>query len=170
MSFLSRLLGTEPDPREELRALWHRTVEIAREPEWYEAGGAADTLDGRFDMVTAVTALVLLRMEAKPELAPKTAFLTEFFVEDMDGQLRQSGVGDLMVGKKIGKLMSTLGGRIGAYRKGLAEGRDVLADAVRRNIELTDETKATQMAERLEALRDRLAATSADALLAGDIA
>ena len=64
--------------------------------------------------VTAALALVMLRMETDPALAPHTAYLTEIFVEDMDGQLRQSGVGDLVVGKKIGKLMSTLGGRLGA--------------------------------------------------------
>ena len=41
----------------------------------------------------------------------------------MDGQLRQMGIGDIVVGKHIGRMMSMLGGRIGAYRDGLTGGR-----------------------------------------------
>jgi cytochrome b pre-mRNA-processing protein 3 len=170
MNLLTRLFRRPVDPREAMRPLWHRTVEIAREPEWYERCGVADTLEGRFDMVTAALAMVMLRMEADPELAGRTAYLTEIFVEDMDGQLRQSGVGDLVVGKKIGRLMSTLGGRLGAYRSGFAQDGPTLEDAARRNVTLTDEALAAKLAERLRALRVRLDATSADAMLAGEIA
>ena len=169
MSILARLFASRPDPRLALQPLWHRTVEIAREPEWYRDCGAADTLEGRFDLVAAVLALVMLRMESEPALAPRTALLAEFFVEDMDGQLRQTGVGDLFVGKHIGKLMSTLGGRIGAYRKGLAEGRSELAAAVRRNVNLVDGAEPDALAARLDRLQARLAATSDEALLAGKI-
>ena len=157
MSLFDRLFRKPTDPREAMRPLWHRTIEIAREPEWYRHCGVADTLEGRFDMVTAA-------------LAPRTAYLTEIFVEDMDGQLRQSGVGDLVVGKKIGKLMSTLGGRLGAYRTGFADNGPTLEEAARRNVTLTDDALARQFADRLRALRLRLDATSADAMLAGDIA
>lgn len=172
MTFLARLFAHRPDPREELRPVWHRTVEIAREPEWYRDCGVADTIEGRFDMVVAVLALVMLRMEADADLAPRTALLAEFFVEDMDGQLREAGVGDLLVGKHIGKLMSTLGGRIGAYRRGLAaqDGGEELASAARRNVTLADEERAPALAARLKALQKRLAETPDEALLAGRIA
>lgn len=171
MSFLHRLFSPRPDPREALRPLWHRTIAIAREPEWYRDCGAADSLEGRFDMVSAVLSLVMLRMESDDSLTPKTALLAEFFVEDMDGQLRQAGVGDLFVGKHIGKLMATLGGRIGAYRKGLSDAQNTeLVAAVRRNITLSDEDLASAMAIRLRALQARLARTADDALLAGEIA
>jgi len=174
MSFLSRLFGTEPDPREEVRTLWYKCVAIAREPEWYSECGVADTLDGRFDMVSAVLAMVMLRMEGDAQLAPLTGLLAEFFVEDMDGQLRQSGVGDLMVGKKIGKLMSTLGGRISAYREGFAQDADAVisavSEAVTRNVELQEGAEGERVAMRLKALRERLADTGTDAVLAGEIA
>ncbi len=174
MTFLSRLFRPRADPREALRPLWHRTVEIAREPEWYAQCGVADTLEGRFDMITAALALVLLRMENDRMLATQTGLLTELFVEDMDGQLRQSGVGDLMVGKKIGKQMSTLGGRIGAYRDALGEEgaarTAALADAARRNVTLADESRAELLADRLMTLQDRLATTDADRLQEGSIA
>ena len=122
VNFLSRLLRTS-DPREALRPLWHRAVEISREPQWYADCGVADTVPGRFDMVTAVLSLVLLRLEAA-DRANETALLTELFVEDMDGQLRESGVGDIVVGKHMGKLMATLGGRLGAYRDALTASGD----------------------------------------------
>ncbi|MCH2486862.1 MAG: ubiquinol-cytochrome C chaperone family protein [Erythrobacter sp.] len=169
MSLFDRLFRKPADPREVMRPLWHRTVEIAREPEWYEHCGVADTLEGRFDMVTAALGVVMLRMEADPELAPRTAYLTEIFVEDMDGQLRQSGVGDLVVGKQIGKLMSTLGGRLGAYRSGFADTGPTLEEAARRNVTLTDDALARRLADRLRALRLRLDATSAEKMLAGEI-
>ena len=170
MNFIARLLRSRPDPRETVRPLWHRTVAIAREREWYATCGVADTLEGRFDMVTAVAALAMLRMESDPALAPLTGPYTEFFVEDMDGQLRQSGVGDLVVGKKIGKLMGTLGGRIGAYREGLAEGNSALAEAAIRNVTMADESRADPLAARLRALQSRLAAVGADDFLRGEIA
>ena len=91
MRLLDRLFAAPRDPRDEVRPLWRYVVEQARQPEWYREGGVADTLEGRFDMVTLVLALAVLRMERSDVLAPLTAPLTEIFVEEMDGQLRQSG-------------------------------------------------------------------------------
>lgn len=171
MSLLKRLFTPAADPRDALRPLWQRIVAIAREPEWYRDCGVADTLEGRFDMVSSVLALVLLRMERSPALAARAAPLTEIFVEEMDGQLRQSGVGDLMVGKQIGKLMAALGGRVGAYRAALANGGgETMEQAVRRNITFDDGGKDGGTALRLRALAERLEVTGEDALLAGSIA
>ena len=168
VNLISRLLRTT-DPRAALRPLWHRTVEISREPEWYATCGVADTVPGRFDMVTAVLSLVLLRLE-QARCCAETALLTELFVEDMDGQLRESGVGDVVVGKHIGKLMATLGGRLGAYRAALADDDDgALAEAVRRNVTVNEGVGPEPLAMRLRDLADRLAATEADELLAGRI-
>ena len=167
VNLISRLLRTT-DPRAALRPLWHRTVEISREPEWYATCGAADTVPGRFDMVTTVLSLVLLRLE-QAQRGAETALLTELFVEDMDGQLRESGVGDVVVGKHIGKLMATLGGRLGAYRAALADDDGALAEAVRRNVTVNEGVAPEPLAMRLRDLADRLAATEADELLAGRI-
>jgi cytochrome b pre-mRNA-processing protein 3 len=170
MSFLSRFFGMEADPREELQPLWHRIIGIARETQWYADCGVADTIEGRFDMVCAVLSFALVRMEGDEQLAKKTGLLTEFFVEDMDGQLRQSGVGDLMVGKNIGNLMSTLGGRIGAYRSAAAADDPVaaLAEAATRNVELADTALAQDLARRLVELEQRLGQSTAEQMLAGE--
>ena len=171
MSFFARLFGTGPDPREEWRPLWHTIVEQAREPDWYRMCGVADTVEGRFDMITLVLCLVLLRMEADEDLAPHTALVTELFVEDMEGQLREAGIGDPTVGKKIGKLMSSMGGRLGTYRTSLAvEDRAGLADALRRNVTMAQEDEAEALAERMIRLHKRLGRTSTEQLRAGEIA
>jgi cytochrome b pre-mRNA-processing protein 3 len=168
MNLLARLFGTA-DPREALRPLWHRTVEISREPEWYADCGAADTVAGRFDMIAAVLSLVLLRLEEAGRGA-ETALLTELFVEDMDGQLRESGVGDIVVGKHMGKLVASLGGRLGAYRAALAEDGDIaLAEAVGRNVTLAEGAGRAALAARLRSLATALSATAPDDLIAGRI-
>ena len=170
MSFFSRLLGPRRDPREELRPLWHRVVEISREPHWYARAGVADSVAGRFDMISVVLALVLLRMENDPDLAPRSALLTELFVEDMDGQLRETGVGDLMVGKHIGKLMSVLGGRLGALRKGLADDHETpLAAALERNITLGERADPQALAQDVRTLARMLAHTPSPDILEGRI-
>jgi len=154
--------------RAPLRPLYAAIVARAREPHWYEAGAVPDTIDGRFDMVVAVLSLVLLRMEAL-DLQGESARLTEIFVEDMDGQIRQIGFGDLVVGKQIGKMMSALGGRLSAYRDGLS-GEARLGDAIGRNIfrgEAPEPAALAHVEAGLRTLAATLEALSADALLAG---
>jgi len=161
MSFISRLLGTEPDPREAVRPLWHRVVELAREPSFYSTCGVTDSVGGRFDLITAILCTVMVRVEAS-DMRVESALLAELFVEDMDGQLREFGVNDVVVGKRIGKLMSVLGGRLGAYRSALNDrDREKLTGAVMRNVTFSedhnDATGADCVAGKLLALSERLA-------------
>jgi len=167
VALLDRLLGRRAtDDRAPVRPLWHKVVATARHREWYADNGVADTLAGRFDMVTAVLCLVLLRMERDEALISPSVLLTELFVEDMDGQLREIGVGDLVVGKHMGKLMGTLGGRLGAYREALGiEEDEALAEAVRRNVTLAEADKAPAVAAQLRALAQELSAVPAERFL-----
>jgi cytochrome b pre-mRNA-processing protein 3 len=170
MALFDRLLGRKSD-QTNLRPLWHRVVEIARETQWYAKGGIADTVAGRFDAITVVLSLVLLRMEASEAVRGETARLTELFVSDMDGQLRQSGVGDVVMGKHMGKLMSALGGRIDAFRTALAEPDDAaLAAAVERNVTLIEGADAAAVAKEMRVIAETLAQTEDAALLVGSIA
>ena len=134
------------------------------------AHGVADSVDGRFEMVCAVLALVLIRMEALGEAAnAPSSLLTEVFVEDMDGQLREFGVGDVVVGKHIGKMMGALGGKLGAYRAALA-GDEALGDALTRNLYRGEAPSglALQAAEAaLHALHGKLEQTSLADLVEG---
>lgn len=171
MSLIARLLGRTADDRAPVRPLWHSVVEIAREKRWYAQYGVADTLPGRFDAVTLVLALVILRMEREERLKILSARLTELFVDDMDGQLRQSGVGDLVVGKHMGKLMMVLGGRMGALREALAspEPEAALAPVLERNVTLVEGADKAAFASAVLALSRQIEATGAEDLLAGSI-
>ncbi|MCB2079754.1 MAG: hypothetical protein KDE55_18930 [Novosphingobium sp.] len=165
MSLFSRILGRKSDDKAIARPLWHRIVEIAREREWYADCGVADTVPGRFDAITLVLSLVILRMEREEALLPPSARLTELFVEDMDGQLRQSGVGDLVVGKHMGKLMSVLGGRMGALRDALPSGEDAVSQVIERNVSLIEGSDPKLAAQRAIALDWQLAEMSSEDLL-----
>ena len=170
MALFDRLLGRKSN-ESNLRPLWHRVVEVAREPQWYAKGGIADTVAGRFDAITVVLGLVLLRLEGSAAVRGETARLTELFVADMDGQLRQSGVGDAVMAKHMGKLMSALGGRIDAFRAALAEPDDTaLTAAVERNVNLIDGADAAAVAREMRVIAAALAQTDDATLLAGAIA
>ena len=148
MKLLNRLLRPAPAAPPARTALWHAIVGEARDKRWYRDLGVADSVEGRFDMVTLVLAVVLLRIEREGDGASSVA-LTELFIDDMDAQLRQSGVGDLMVGKRVGKLMATLGGRIGALRQTLPLGGAALAEAVGRNASLVEGATPGPLGEEL---------------------
>src|ERR1700754_4284962 len=132
MSLFQRIFG-EKRQRAPLRPLYDAIVAKGREPAWYRDGQVPDTLDGRFDMIAAILSLVLLRLEKEGEAArDQSVLLTEIFIGDMDGTPRQLGIGDYVVGKHVGRMMSALGGRIAAFRAGREAGS--LTEAVTRNI------------------------------------
>jgi cytochrome b pre-mRNA-processing protein 3 len=168
---LSRIFGLSDDDRAPLRPLWNRVVEIARRPDWYARNGVADSVSGRFDMLTLVLALVLLRMEREPALAEPAARLTEIFVEDMDGQMRQTGVGDLVVGKRIGSLMGALGGRLGALREALASAAPeaALREVALRNVTLDEGGDAAAIGIGLARIAASLDGMTREELLGGRI-
>lgn len=168
MKLLHRLLRPAPASPPAPLALWHAVVGEARDKRWYRDLGVADTVEGRFDMITLVLAVVLLRLEREADSASSVA-LTELFIDDMDGQLRQSGVGDLMVGKRVGQLMATLGGRIGALRETLPPGGAALAEAVTRNATLVEGANAAPLAEELRRFQARVERVPLAALLAGSL-
>jgi cytochrome b pre-mRNA-processing protein 3 len=171
VSLLNRLFGPRPDDLAEVRPLWQRVIELARDPAWFAEGGLADTVSGRFDAVTLVMALVLLKMERDPVLLHKTGRLTELFVADIDGQLRELGVGDPVMAKRMGKLISHFGGRLDAWREALAGGETAaLIASVERNVTFAaGQARPELVAERMRALADQLAALDSASLLAGRI-
>jgi len=170
MSIIDRLFR-RTDDRAQLVPLYNAVVARGRAPHWYMEGGVADTVDGRFDMIAAILSLVLVRMEKDERGRLASVQLTELFVSDMDGQLRQVGIGDVMVGKHIGKMMSALGGRLSVYRKAF-EGGESLEEALRRNLYRGNSPADAALAHTAAKLREfhaALADVGEDALLAGDL-
>jgi cytochrome b pre-mRNA-processing protein 3 len=115
MKSLMRLFRSEPNSAE---PLYGQVVDKARSPHWYVGGRVPDTMEGRFSVLATLLALTDLRLERGGNEALKASVaLAECFVHDMDSQLRQDGVGDPVMGKRVGSLVGALGGRLGAWRR-----------------------------------------------------
>jgi cytochrome b pre-mRNA-processing protein 3 len=170
LSFLNRIFGDSR--RDRLAALYGSVVAAARDPIWYREGRVPDTIDGRFDMVAAILALVLLRLEREgDDYREASVLLTETFVADMDGTLRQIGIGDFVVGKHVGRMMGALGGRLTAFRAGITD-EAALDGAVIRNIfrESPPSAEAVRMVSaRLQRFKAALDARVAEEIVAGEL-
>jgi len=122
--------------RKSVRAVYGAIVAAARHPRFYAEWGVADTVDGRYDMIVLHAVLLLDRLAADGETtAPFAQALTDEVFADMDRSLREMGVGDLSVGKKVRRMAEVFYGRAQAYTPPLhAEDRAALAQALHRNV------------------------------------
>jgi cytochrome b pre-mRNA-processing protein 3 len=115
--------------------LYGAIVAQARRPVLYTDFGVADTATGRFEMVTLHVILVLDRLEREGEAArPLGQAVFDLYVRDMDRSLREMGIGDFGVPKRMKKMAQAFFGRHDVYRQALAADDAVaLAEAVNRN-------------------------------------
>lgn len=140
---LSRLFGKDKT-REAARDAYRDVIIQARTPGFYNRMGVPDTVEGRFDMITLHMFLVLRRLKRAESSASQgesariarfSQSLFDVMFKDMDDSLRQLGVGDLSVGKKVRGLAENFYGRLSAYEAALtAEDEDALALSLQRNI------------------------------------
>ena len=144
-------------------ALYSRTAGQARLPVLFEACGIPDTLDGRFDALALHAALVIDRLRTEPDgEALAQAFFDAMF-RHLDLTLREIGVQDLGVGRRIKIMAEGLHGRALAYREALQGGATPLADVLRRNAyggRSPGDAEVGQLEAHVRAFADRLAATS----------
>ena len=116
--------------------LYGSAVAAARDPVFYTAFDVPDTLDGRFDLVGLYAFLLIRRLRHAPEPGPALAqAVFDAMFSDMDNSLREMGVGDLSVGKRVRVMWEALHGRSAAYEAALA-GDDLpaLGAALARNL------------------------------------
>jgi cytochrome b pre-mRNA-processing protein 3 len=114
-------------------AVYARTAENARSPNLFEACGIPDTLDGRFDALALHAALTIDRLRREPDGEPLAQAFFDAMFRHLDLTLREIGVQDLGVGRRIKIMAEGLYGRALAYRTALAGGPLSLAEALRRN-------------------------------------
>jgi cytochrome b pre-mRNA-processing protein 3 len=109
-------------------------VAQARAPAFYAGLGVPDSLDGRFEMLALHVFVALRRLKQAGHDALAQALFDAMF-EDMDRSLREIGVGDLSVGKRVKEMARALYGRIAAYEAGLSQpGDEALVAALERNL------------------------------------
>ena len=118
---LQRLFKPRP-AAEAGRALFKALSAQARQPVFYERFGVADTVEGRFELYVLHLVLVLHRLKGQGSQAAETSqAVFDTFLRNLDEGLRDMGVGDLSVGKKMRKLGEAVYGRIKGYDRAFAE-------------------------------------------------
>jgi cytochrome b pre-mRNA-processing protein 3 len=122
LGFLFRTLTAQPARG---AAIFAAASRAGRQRHWYVEGAVADTIDGRFAMLATTVALVLVRLEHEGDAGNLPAVaLTERFVEVMESEHRQLGLGDPTLGKKVRKLLGALSARTDEWRDAVAQRRD----------------------------------------------
>lgn len=169
-----RLFEAFRRPVEEAMAeqLYRVIVEQARQPVFYSVLGVPDTPDGRYDMIAAHVVLVLRRLrEAHPRTRKLAQALFDLMLADMDQNLREMGVGDLAVGKRVKGITMAFYGRLAAYGAALRDDDTAaLQAALSRNLyrkAMPEIAQVATMATYLRREAARLDAEPVESLIAG---
>jgi len=111
-------------------------VAQARQPVFYTDFLVPDTIDGRFDLIVAHAVLYFRRMRGEgEEVAAFAQEVFDLFFQDMDASLREMGVSDTRVPKKVKVMGEAFYGRADAYIPAIEAGNVAeLAEALGRNI------------------------------------
>jgi cytochrome b pre-mRNA-processing protein 3 len=117
-----------------IEAIYGMIVAQAREPRFYETLGVADTVNGRFEMIVLHLWMVLRRIRSMPDSSTFSQALFDYFCSDLDANLRELGVGDLTVPKRMQAFGEAFYGRSAAYDLAKAAGEEEMAKALCRNV------------------------------------
>lgn len=143
----------------------------ARAPHWYVAGEVPDTVDGRFAVLATVIALAMVRLEREGEPGDSASVaVTERFIEAMEAEHREMGLGDPRLGRTVRKLVASLARRVELWRAAAPQGS--WTDAARTSIYAGDapsEPALAHSASTLRALSRRLDAAALLNLVEGKI-
>ena len=127
-NFFARLLKKKQDSRE-VKIFYDNVVSLARNEDLYIKGGVPDTIDGRFELIILHCHLYikkLISLGSEEKLFSQN--LINYMITDFDRSLREIGVGDLSVGKKIKFMVSAYYGRANAYDRAIKNNKTL--DAV----------------------------------------
>jgi cytochrome b pre-mRNA-processing protein 3 len=154
--------------------LYGAAVGAARDSYLYETLGVPDTLDGRFDLISLHAFLVIRLLSRQPPPGPALGqAVFDAMFSDMDINLREMGVGDLAVGRRVRAMWEAFHGRANAYSSALdAADSAALEAALGRNIwrgEPPPDGAAASLARMTLAQLAFLAQQAPAALLAGNV-
>ncbi len=151
--------------RELLDRLHADIVAAVRDPLFYTDYGVSDTFEGRFELLAVHAGLVLRRLNAAEPPGPAVAQdLVDTIFGHLDSDLREAGVGDITVPKRMKKLAEAFLGRSSAYDQALRQDSEALAAALARNV-FADRSDGTRLAAYVSSAYRSLEAASVSALL-----
>jgi cytochrome b pre-mRNA-processing protein 3 len=148
-----------------------RVTTAARDPALYRPGALPDTMDGRFEALTLMACVLLTRLKGEARAERVAQAFTDRLFRHVDAGLRESGVGDLSVPKKMKVLAASFYGRLGAYGPALTEENGAaLSAAMARNIWQADgpHAGADALSAHALALFTRLRESPLEAIEAGE--
>lgn len=127
------------------QGLFLSIIEQSRLPFFYADMGVADSIDGRFDVMVLHMAILLDKLDMHSDEVPEAMKLRrivqEIMFDNLDLTLREIGVGDLGVGKKIKVMAEAFYGRVKAYQAlFLSENLEEMSEAIKRNVYRGNET------------------------------
>ena len=154
-------LGGRRQKAEMVDALYVKAVAQARQPVFYAEREVPDTLDGRFDMLVLHVFLLLHRLGAdgKPMKRINQALFDLMFA-DMDRSLRELGVSDMRIGKKVKEMARAFYGRVDAYEPVLGD-KPKLEEALTRNLYRGIEVRADSLSAMAHYIQSQVAALAA---------
>lgn len=140
----------------------------SRQPALFGDGRIPDTLEGRFELLAVHGALALIRLKAAPETKSLAQAFTDQLFRLVDAGLREAGVGDTSVPKRMRQLAADFYGRLGAYGPAIEAGNAAgLEAALARNVWRAEQhVFAAPLAGQVLALARHQAAAPWDALFA----
>ncbi len=148
-------------------------VAAARQPLYFSDWHVPDTALGRFESLSLHMILFLRRSKAaSPPLRDLAQEVVEEFFKDVDHSLRELGIGDAGVPKRMKKLAKMFYGRADSYDKAIADNDlEALAAALHRNINPTAKEwpHAVDMSGRVFNLVAALDEQNDESLVAGDL-
>lgn len=159
-------------PRVAGEVLYSSLVAQARQPALYRDLGVADRIDSRFELYTLHLSLLLARLKNEGEAGTETGqAVFDTFVGALDDSLRELGVGDLSVAKKMRKLGEAVYGRVVGYQTALAAGdRDALASLLSRAVYGEEaDTRADRLSAYAFQTHETLAAQRIEDILRGRV-
>jgi len=133
----SKLFKSKPAFSEEVQALYSALVAQSRQPVFYTDLEVADTVEGRFDMIVLHAFVVMRRLkEGGDEVKDFAQSLYDLMFADFDLNLRELGVGDMGLARRVPKMAEAFYGRITVYEEGLSTSDDdaALKEALDRNL------------------------------------
>jgi cytochrome b pre-mRNA-processing protein 3 len=166
----TQLLSKSP-ARKAAERLYAVAAAQARAPDFYVHMGVPDTVEGRFELLTLHVILLVDRLkDGRAEAAVVRQILFDVYVGNLDAALREMGVGDLAVGKRMRKLGEAFYGRARACEaafKALPDVETLQAALARTVFEGAPEAEPAALADYLRRCRESLAAGDLRALIAG---
>ena len=145
--------------------LYTAMVTQARQPDFYAKLGVPDTLEGRFDLILVHAFVLFRRLKSDDGDKDLAQAIFDVMFADLDQNMREMGIGDVGILKRIRKMSESYHGRVVAYEEGVQSGAAELAAALNRNLYADASATDEQLMAMVGYVNDALAVLSKQAIL-----